>query len=145
LCLLRSALFTCNKSPVMKHWIKIFDRYACALLFIFLTGCLPYPHTTERSPEVSGTVIDARTRAPIQGAKVFLVQSPHHTTYTDVNGHFDLEATRNVHLGIITPGSDWPDRKDSVMEITHTNYLPIGGTWNGNAGEILLQPQTIRQ
>jgi hypothetical protein len=106
-----------------------------------ITGCLPIPHTTPRSDDVHGRVLDAHTRAPIQGAKIFLAVKPHHPTYTDANGHFDMKATRNFHWAYLAPEGEWPNNKDSTMEITHTNYLPLVGGWSGDVGNILLEPQ----
>jgi hypothetical protein len=111
------------------------------LLLGSLAGCLPWPHTTPRSAAVSGRVLDARTHLPIKGAAVFLLQSPTHTTYTDKDGFFHLKATRNVHFGYIPPEGEWPDNKDSSMEISHTNYFPIAGVWSGNIGDIFLKPK----
>jgi hypothetical protein len=126
----------------MKHLTKILNCSACILILGLLTGCVPIPHTTLRSPEVSGRVLDARTRAAIQGAKVFLVQSPHHTTYTDTNGHFHMKATRNFHFAY-NEGGGWPDRKNDTVEILHPNYVPHGFAAGdgGDIGDILLEPK----
>ena len=89
-----------------------------------------------------GRVLDARTHAPIAGAKVFLVDAPHHTTYTDTAGHFLLRATRNFHL-IYTPGgNDLPDPKDDAISITHPGYLPSGflAGDGGRIADILMRP-----
>lgn len=108
-----------------------------------LTGCLPIPHTTERTPEISGRVLDAQTHSPIQRAKIFLVQKPHHTTLTDASGRFRLKETRNFHWAYITPEGDWPDRKGNVIEIVHPGYKPHGFSeaWAHDVGDILLQPK----
>lgn len=125
----------------MRHSISIPIHFCSILLLGLLTGCVPYPHATPRSSEVWGRVLDANTRAPIQGAAVFLVQSPNHTTYTDKKGYFHLRATRNVILGIAGAGGEWPDEKSSIMEISHTNYMAVAGTWEGDVGDILLKPK----
>ena len=113
------------------------------LVLGLLTGCVPFPHTTERSPEVQGRVLDARTHAPIQGAKVSLTQSPQLSTYTDAAGHFRLRATRNFHLAYIAPEGHWPNRRDNYVAISHTNYFPFGfdDYMGGNIGDILLKPK----
>jgi hypothetical protein len=120
----------------MKPSFVLITMFCC-----LLAGCLPYPHTIERSSEVRGRVLDARTHLPIKGAKVCFVQSPQHTTYTDANGYFHLKAVKNFHFGVITPGADWPDRKISSRVISHPNYITIGGDWSGDAGDILLKPK----
>ena len=106
-----------------------------------LPGCMPWPHTTDRSQEVRGRVLDANTHTPVSGAKVFLVQSPHHPAYTDATGHFRLKATRNFHWAYPAPEGHWPDRKDSSMEIAHPDYLSIWGNWSGDVGDVLLKPK----
>ena len=108
-------------------------------LTALLSGCLPIPHTTARSQEVEGKVLDAQTRAPICRAEVALNESPHHATYTDEKGHFQLKATRNLHLLAIAPEGHWPNRKDSTIKISHPDYSPVWGDWSGNAGDILLK------
>jgi len=126
----------------MKDQSTLLVRGICGSLLVLLTGCVPIPHTTERSPEVCGRVLDARTRAPIQGAKVFLIQAPDHAAYTDVSGYFQLKAARNFHLAYVLAGErgHWPERKVGSMEIYHPNYLPVCGGWSGNVGDILLKP-----
>ena len=70
---------------------------ACALVLVALTGCL-YPHTSPRSPEISGSILDARSHAPVQGAEVSLSGHPQVSSTSDAVGHFRLRATRNFHL-----------------------------------------------
>ncbi|HEU6449382.1 MAG TPA: hypothetical protein VFV23_13200 [Verrucomicrobiae bacterium] len=125
----------------MKYSIKILKSTLPILFLSLLTGCLPWPHTTPRSNAASGRVLDAVTRKPIQGAKVSFLQPPEHAVYTDKNGYFYLKATRNFHWGYVTPGGDWPDNKDNNMQISHPNYIPIGGCWGTNSGDIFLTPK----
>jgi hypothetical protein len=110
-----------------------------------LTGCLPIPHTTDHSGEVTGRVLDAQTCAPIQGAKIFLVEKPHHPTYTDANGHFDLKATRNFHWLYVPPEGDWPGRKGNGIEVSNPNFFSgnISPNMVGfmDAGDLLLEPK----
>src|SRR5438105_2943211 len=72
-----------------------------------LGGCI-FPHTTMRSPEIGGRVLDARTGAPVQGAKVFLYDDPSTSCKSDATGHFRLRETRNFHLGGGPGGDHWP-------------------------------------
>jgi hypothetical protein len=103
------------------------------------------PHTTDRSGEVRGRVLDARTHAPIHGAKVYFVNSPHHPTYTDATGHFHMKATRNFHWAYVPPEGDWPDRKDKGMEVSYPGYQPYGfmpDTISSiDVGDIVLKPK----
>ena len=116
---------------------------AAATFLSLLTGCLPFPHTTDRSPAVSGRVVDARTRAPIKEARVWLEKSPHHTTYTDADGRFRMGATWNFHWAYFSPEGDWPDRKDSYTEISRPGYHTYGffNDRGGDLGEIPLKPE----
>jgi len=123
----------------MKQTIKLVQSLVGILLLTLLTGCLPIPHTTPRSDDVHGRVLDAVTRAPVKGAKVALSLSPHHETFTDADGRFHMKATRNFHWAYVTPGGDWPFGKPSSMEITHSNYLTLEGGWSGDAGDILMK------
>ena len=126
-----------------KHNAYLSTWVAAMPFLCLIIGCLPVPHTTERSAEVQGRVVDARTHVPIQGAKVFLTESPQVSTYTDADGHFHFKATRNFHLAYVPPEGDWPKRKDNYIEISHTNYLPYGfdDYMGGNMGDILLKPK----
>jgi hypothetical protein len=116
----------------MRQKEKLVKWAACALVVGLVTGCFPYPHTTRRSSEVSGTVLDARTRAPIKGAKVVqseggTVDSPEtRTRTTDAAGHFRLKVSHNFHLAIIGAGEgqDWPPpRHYEAVTISYPNYL----------------------
>jgi len=108
-----------------------------------LSGCgaMFYPHTTERSKEVRGRVLDAETRLPIKGAKIYLVEPTHHSAYTDANGYFRMKATRNFHTGVNLAGGDDPMPKQNDMDITHEKYLPHYGRWGGDIGDVLLKPK----
>jgi hypothetical protein len=132
-----------NPKKIMKYSFKIALPVLLLLVLVLslMGGCMPWPHTTPRSNAASGRVLDAKTHKPIEGAMVFLEQSPHHITYTDKNGYFYLKATQNFHWGYITPGSDWPGRKDNIMGISHSNYMTLGGCWGTNSGDIFLTPK----
>jgi hypothetical protein len=110
------------------------------LVLGLLTGCYPYVHSEARSADFYGRVLDARTHLPVGGAEIRLVQDPPHTTYTDAKGYFHMKATRNWHYFVVTPGADWPNSKVSIVNISHTNYVTISGSWSGNVGDILLKP-----
>src|ERR1017187_3186291 len=94
------------------------------LVLGLLTGCLPIPHTTESSREVHGRVLDARTHAPIQGAKIFLTNIPKVSCTSDSTGYFRLKATHQFQLAY-NEGGGWPDQRFYEYEVTisHTNYI----------------------
>ena len=108
------------------------------------SGCIPIPHTTERSCEISGIVVDADTHLAIPDAKVQLLESPHHTTYTDHTGQFHLPATRNFHWLYVPPEGDWPERKDNSIEVScphYTSYDLLPNTMGTmDVGYIYLKP-----
>src|ERR1035437_8567841 len=103
-------------TPLTQPRAHLFTRGACALVLALLTACVPYPHTTRRSDEVSGTVLDARTHLPIQGAKVVQTEAGEvhqpktRTRTTDAAGHFRFKASHNFHWAIVGVGEghDWP-------------------------------------
>ncbi len=127
---------------------------------VLLTGCLIAPHTSERSPEFRGTVLDARTRSPVEGAKVALLEDPGISCTSDASGCFQLEATRNFHLlycllPIHEQTAEWPVGEKyylNTVTITHSNYVtcrkdkPEGYILGGKGiilleGSVLLEPK----
>jgi hypothetical protein len=119
---------------------------ACALVLVALTGCL-YPHTSPRSPEICGKILDARTHAPVRGAEVFLSEHPKFSSTSDAAGHFRLKATRNFHLcaGLgCSSGGGWPRGQywEPHISVSHSNYIPreVGGDFT-DKGNILLEPK----
>jgi hypothetical protein len=120
------------------------------LAVALLSGCiLPYPHTTERSAEVRGRVLDARTDASVQGAKVFLSEHPTVSCTSDITGHFRLRATHNFHVAVAGPeGADLPRGEDWGLAVTvsHKNYVTyvqhgLDDHRLTDKGDILLEPK----
>jgi hypothetical protein len=110
----------------------VFMRPLTFLLILGLfTGCLPIPHTSQRSPEFRGTVLDARTRGPVQGAKIVLSEDPTISCTSAKDGSFRLKATRNFHLLYIWNPAyesmpEWPKGKEYgkvTVTISHPNYV----------------------
>jgi hypothetical protein len=129
----------------MKTLTKFTHQLVWILVLASVSGCLPIPHTTDRSGELTGRVLDAHTHLPIEGAKVSFVKKPHHLIFTDATGHFDLQPTRNFHWAYVPPEGDWPQGKDNVVTVSHPNYSPqdllpymVG---NKDVGDILLNPK----
>jgi hypothetical protein len=116
----------------------------CILVLAVLNGCL-YPHTTLRSWEVKGRVLDARAHAPIHGAKIFLTAHPKISTTSDSEGRFRLKETHNFHLVLFPPeGSGWPpgDFWWPTITVSHSNYVSreIGGDLP-DKGDVFLEPE----
>ena len=128
----------------MKRSINILKYGYFILLLGLLTSCIPYPHTTQRLAEVHGRVLDARTHAPVEGAKIVLTEHPQFSCKTDSSGYFRLKEIRNFHLGGTPPEGDWPARQWWWPHITisHPQYTPceINSEYT-DKGDILLEPK----
>lgn len=98
-------------------------RLTIFLALLGLTGCVPFPHTSERFPAMQGRVVDAATDQPISGALVTVHDHPSTESKTDASGSFHFSKHRNYHLGvtfgICSPswpeGSAWSD----LLNISH--------------------------
>lgn len=125
--------------------IKTVALALCLLTLFMLCGCLPIPHSKPRSAEIYGRVLDAKTHLPIKGAKVSLTEKPHHTTYTDSQGHFHMKATKNHYFAYVAPDGDWPNSKTGLTQIECPGYIPYSydgyGYGGGNLGDINLEPE----
>lgn len=114
------------------------------LILCLLTGCiLPIPHTTWRSQEIGGKILDERTHDPIQGAKVFLTDHPNVSCESDSNGCYRLKETYNRHLLYLAgPGNtaDWPEGQVWWPHITvsQTNYVPRDVDWGELHPDVIL-------
>ena len=100
------------------------------LIVAGLSGCLwPVPHTSERSPEVRGRVIDAVTHLPVEGTTIALHDHPSIMARTDSTGTYRVRATHNVHLvtflGVCS--SDFPLGKyyGDEVDVSHPLYQTI--------------------
>src|SRR5882724_5678159 len=95
-----------------------------------LSGCVvPAPSVDERSPAVSGRVIDATTKRPIKGATVALHEHPSYKARTDGAGIYHIRARHNVHLLLVLGicGEEIPSgnyyRADE-LDVSHPFYQP---------------------
>jgi hypothetical protein len=139
----------------MNQSTKLQSCFTLAILPVIaclLSGCV---HTSQRSVEVRGRVLDAETRLPIKGAKISFDEPPHHPAYTDANGRFRMKARTQLHWGGNAAGGSWPSPKTSLMGISHPDYFPISGYdrihgswgsdwsghWGGDIGDVLLKPK----
>jgi hypothetical protein len=102
-----------------------------ALASIALSGCaVPAPSVDERSPAVSGRVVDATTQQPIKGAIVALHEHPSYKTRTDQAGIYRIRARHNVQLllvlGICGEEIPWPKYyKADELDFSHPLYEPL--------------------
>jgi hypothetical protein len=106
-------------------------RIYCLTSFVALaalTGCVPFPHTSERFPAMRGHVVDAVTGQPLSGAVVAVHDHPSTMAKTDASGAFRFSKRRNFHLGLTIdmcgtswpPGSEWSDE----LDVAHPAYEP---------------------
>jgi hypothetical protein len=122
-------------------------RFAPLILILsLLTGCvLPIPHRSVRNLAFTGKVLDERTHAPIQGAKIFLTDHPQVSCESDVDGGFQFKESYNWHLlYLIGAGNsaDWPEQKFwwPKLTVSHTNYVThMIDSMQVNQGDILLK------
>ena len=130
------------------------------LLLPLLTGCVPFPggyvkiwpYSSERSAEITGTVLDERTQTPVAGAEVFFTYYPKLHDKSDRNGNFKIRATRYHYWttlygagGEVTSHS--PPMSSDIM-ISHTNWASQRFDWDVSPKTVLLQklsePSAIR-
>jgi hypothetical protein len=84
--------------PNMGKW-----RHIVALPFLLgLTGCIEV--TTYTSPAASGTILDATSQKPIQGATISVDGKPGLFAQTNSDGQFILPpTTRTTHIFVLAP------------------------------------------
>jgi hypothetical protein len=130
------------KETNMKQSIASLALARCTLMVTLLSGCV-FPHTSARSPEVRGRVLDARTHAPVEGVAVYFHDHRSTSCKTDSTGHFHLASTRNIHLvygpaGVDSPTGTYYDE----LTVEHPSYVPLEiVTFGAPIGDILLKPK----
>jgi len=98
-------------SPILRQcWVR-FSRGvgplmraiapSCLLLLcgFALSGCVivPYPHTTQSSPEIRGRILDETTHNPVGGAEISVHERPSTRVVSDTTGQFLLPVHHNFH------------------------------------------------
>ena len=133
---------TMNQTQKLKRCFNLILVVCTAGL---LSGCVFYPRVAQRSVEFRGRVLDAETRLPIKGAKVYFVEAPQYPTYTDEDGRFRMEARTQMHWGGNAAGGDWPPGKSSDCEVSFPNYQTVlefeMSRRKGDIGDVLLKPK----
>ena len=94
---------------------------------VFLFGCVPAPAITQRSPQISGRVLNAATRKPVSGALVALHDAPRlRRATTDQSGHFLLKESWGFRLwmilGICGSDGEMLGTIDDLIDITHPAF-----------------------
>ena len=126
------------------------------LLLPLLSGCIASTTrercTYERSPAVSGTLLDERTQTPVPGADVFFTADPQLRSKSDKDGRFEISATQYHY---VTVGHSLGGRSeyrnpplDSEIMITHTNWATQQIHWGQSNQTVLLkklpEPSVVR-
>ena len=84
------------------RWLYLFFAVIFFMFLMSLGGCIEI--TTYVSPSASGTVIDAASQKPIQGATISVDGHPGIFAQTDSDGEFLLmPATRKTHIFVLAP------------------------------------------
>jgi len=103
-------------------------RFILVIAVIALSGCIPYPHTSDRFPGMQGHVIDATTGQPISDVIVAVHDHPSTTAKTDKSGFFSISKRQNYHLGVTVGmcGSDWPEGShwSNLLDVSRAGYVP---------------------
>jgi hypothetical protein len=125
------------KRPHLGKW-----RYAMALPFILsLSGCIEI--TTYVSPSASGTVIDAASRKPIQGATISVEGQPGLFAQTNSEGQFALiPTTRTTHIFVLAPYQSTPP--GGTVVISADGYASKGLVVNGRATSLIIALDKVR-
>lgn len=97
-----------------------------------LSGCLPYPHTSEEFPAVQGHIVDATTLKPVPGARIAFEDHPDTFTTSDASGSFHFPRVTHFYLGVTIGmcSGEWPENDDDwspVFDVVHPEYEPFHG------------------
>jgi hypothetical protein len=73
-------------------------RLFLILASLALSGCLAIPHLNQRSPEISGRVLDIATAQPIADARIEFIEFPALAFLSDEKGEFHISASYKPEL-----------------------------------------------
>jgi hypothetical protein len=123
--------------PHMSKW-----RYAVALPFLMsVSGCIEI--TTYVSPSASGTVIDAASEKPIQGATISVDDHPGLFAQTNSDGQFLLvPATRKKRIFALTPYESLPP--GGTVVVSADGYASREIVVKGSANSLLVALDRVR-
>ncbi len=132
-------------------------RYLPIVLVLpLLTGCVESVsherYTSERSPAVSGTLLDERTRIPVAGVDVFFAADPKLHSKSDSEGRFEISATQyhysNTWHTLAGTSRQWNPPLDPEIMVTHPNWATRQIHWDQSNQTILLkklpEPSDVR-
>ena len=123
--------------PHMSKW-----PYTVALPFLIsLSGCIEI--TTYVSPAASGTVIDAASEKPIQGATIAVDNQPGLFAQTNSDGQFLLvPATRKTRIFVLAPYRSLPP--GGTVVVSADGYASREIVVKGSANSLLVSLVRVR-
>jgi len=120
------------------------SKWRCTLSLSFLmslSGCIEV--TTYVSPSASGTVVDAGTTKPIQGATVSVDDHPGLFAQTNPDGQFSLApTTRTTHIFWLAAYRSLPP--GGTVVVSADGYASQEVVVNGSANSLLVSLQRVR-
>ena len=123
--------------PHMGKW-----RHTVALaLLMSLSGCIAV--TTYSSPGASGTVIDAASKKPIQGATISVDSEPGIFAQTNADGQFVLvPTTRTTHISVFAAYRSLPP--GGTIVVFAEGYASRTIVVNAGAEPLLVSLERVR-
>jgi hypothetical protein len=117
-------------------------RYTMALPFLMLlSGCIEI--TTYTSPSASGTVIDAASKRPIQGASISVDGQPGLFAQTNSDGQFVLiPTTRKTHIFVLAPYESIPP--GGTVVVAADGYASQEIVVNGRVNSLIVSLDKVR-
>jgi hypothetical protein len=117
-------------------------RYTVALLVLMpLSGCIEI--TTYVSPSASGTVIDAASQKPIQGATISVDDHPGLFAQTNSDGQFLLvPATRKLRIFALAPYESLPP--GGTVVVSADGYVSREIVVKGSANSLFVSLDRVR-
>jgi hypothetical protein len=123
------------------RWLYLFFAVIFFMFLISLSGCIEV--TTYVSPSASGTVIDAASQKPIQGATISVDGHPGIFAQTDSDGEFLLmPATRKTHIFVLAPYQSLSP--GGTVVVSADGYASREIVVTGNADAILVSLDRVR-
>lgn len=119
---------------VAAHIVKLPPLTVSVAFCLSLSGCIvPYPSRSLRTPEISGRVVTATSRAPLPNSTLSFLQRDGHTALpkptvsTDAFGRFHLPRSVTQHavflFGGVHNSAVWPDQPEAkFLRIQHFGY-----------------------
>jgi hypothetical protein len=111
------------------------------LVLVSLSGCIEI--TTYVSPSASGTVVDAISQKPIQGASISVDGHPGLFAQTSSDGQFQLlPETRKKHIFVLSPYESLPP--SCTIVVSADGYASREIAAEGHANLLLVTLDRLR-